>query len=83
MKQIGLIFLLKHDFISFQVRPLLPDICVALMKSFVALYEDSGIQERQALKEHAQSIILYSAMIPYRFPISSSSLLLQLQSKIS
>jgi hypothetical protein len=54
------------------------------MNSVVALHEleSLGSQERASLKNFAKSIILYSAMIPYRFPVSSNSLLLQLQSKI-
>ncbi|KAI1701790.1 nup93/Nic96 domain-containing protein [Ditylenchus destructor] len=71
------------DMVPEEVRPVLPDLCTALMKSIVALYEkEGGSMEKIALKEYAKSIVLYTAMIPYRFPISSNSLLLQLQSKI-
>ncbi|KAI1715918.1 nup93/Nic96 domain-containing protein [Ditylenchus destructor] len=74
----------SFDMVPEEVRPVLPDLCTALMRSIVALYEKEagGSMERIALKEYAKSIVLYTAMIPYRFPISSNSLLLQLQSKI-
>lgn len=68
----------------FQVRPLLPSICAQLMRSIVALHQESpvGSPATVMLKQFAKALILFTAMIPYRFPVSINSLLLQLQSKI-
>lgn len=63
---------------------LMPDICAQLMRSIVILHQalPSGSPETILLKHFAKALILYTAMIPYRFPVSTNSLLLQLQSKI-
>lgn len=68
-----------------EVRPLLPEICTTLMRTIVELYDqemEAESSSRMMLKNYAKAIILYSAMVPYRFPVSANSLMLQLQSKI-
>lgn len=63
----------------------MPEICTHLMKAIVLLYEKSSSdsQSRSTLAAKAKSLILYTAMVPYRFPVSTNSLLLQLQAKIA
>ncbi|KAL3072410.1 hypothetical protein niasHT_034094 [Heterodera trifolii] len=70
--------------VPIEVRPLLPDLCVQSMRSVVALHDITppASPTVHLLKQFAKALILYSAMIPYRFPVSTNSLLLQLQSKI-
>jgi hypothetical protein len=54
------------------------------MRSIVSLHQmvPTGSPATMMLKQFAKALILYTAMIPYRFPVSTNSLLLQLQSKI-
>lgn len=55
------------------------------MKAIVSLHEaePADSQSRETLAAQAKSLILYTAMVPYRFPVSTNSLLLQLQAKIA
>lgn len=64
---------------------MLPEICTSLMKAIVSLHEavSSDSQASSTLAAQAKSLILYTAMVPYRFPVSTNSLLLQLQAKIA
>ncbi|KAI3415703.1 hypothetical protein GPALN_005294 [Globodera pallida] len=73
-----------HELVPVEVRPLLPELCVQLMRSIVALHNVTPPVSPtiQLLKQFTKALILYSAMIPYRFPVSTNSILLQLQSKI-
>jgi hypothetical protein len=67
-----------------QVHQLLPEICVAVMNSIIALYSNQSGDSPvvPVLKEAAKALALYTATVPYRFPLSVNSVLLQLQSKI-
>lgn len=81
----------------FQVRLILPDLCVSVMRCLVALHETARQQREtrsaiageerqevmQRMKVYAKTMILYSAMIPHRFPVSVNSTLLQLQAHIA
>jgi len=93
--------MVMHDRLLFQVRVILPDLCVALMRCLVALHEAARLQRdggrgagainpgedreemMQRMKAYAKTMILYSAMIPHRFPVSTNSTLLQLQAHIA
>lgn len=62
---------------SFQVRLVLPDLCVAVMKLLAdELNRNPGAADE--LRPSAKAIILYIAMIPYRFPSQISTQILQL-----
>jgi len=83
-----------NDGAWFKVRLILPDLCVSVMRCLVALHEKAreedgsgGGEDRQEVmgrtRAYAKTIILYSAMIPYRFPVSTNSTLLRLQAHIA
>jgi len=54
------------------------------MRSIVSAHESApqGSPETFLLKQYAKALILYTAQIPFRFPVSTNSLLLQLRSRI-
>lgn len=61
---------------------MLPDICLAVMKLLVE--ENSRNPSlSEELKSNARAIILYAAMIPYRFPSQINSQILQLNTQLS
>uniref|UniRef100_A0A914BVH6 Nuclear pore protein n=1 Tax=Acrobeloides nanus TaxID=290746 RepID=A0A914BVH6_9BILA len=67
-----------------QVRAILPDICVCLMKAIVEVFKHSlpSSPTRAQMQNYARAIVLYTAMIPYRFPTHINSQLLQLQTQL-
>uniref|UniRef100_A0A914LBR6 Nuclear pore protein n=2 Tax=Meloidogyne incognita group TaxID=654580 RepID=A0A914LBR6_MELIC len=74
----------QFHMVADEIRPLLPDICSQLMRSIVSAHESAlqGSPETLLLKQYAKALILYTAQIPFRFPVSTNSLLLQLRSRI-
>ncbi|KAH7717062.1 Nucleoporin interacting component family protein [Aphelenchoides avenae] len=71
--------------IADEVRAVLPEVCLTVMKLVVDFCEDDTTNAvmRQQLQAVAKVVMLYSAMIPYRFPVHINSQLLQLQSHVS
>uniref|UniRef100_A0A0R3RXD0 Nuclear pore protein n=1 Tax=Elaeophora elaphi TaxID=1147741 RepID=A0A0R3RXD0_9BILA len=63
--------------VSDQMRLVLPDLCVAVMK-LLAEELDRNPAAGDELRPSAKAIILYIAMIPYRFPSRISTQILQL-----
>lgn len=74
----------KFNMIPDEIRNLLPDFCLVLMKSAVKQYEKvlPKSPAQMKMQKIAKSILLYSAMIPFRFPVAVNSTLLQLQSHV-
>uniref|UniRef100_A0A7E4V0N0 Nuclear pore protein n=1 Tax=Panagrellus redivivus TaxID=6233 RepID=A0A7E4V0N0_PANRE len=68
-----------------EVGALLSDVSLVLMNSIVQRFKvvpaNSHLQQR--LLDFSKAILLYSAMIPFRFPTAVNSKLLQLQASIS
>ncbi|CAG9540043.1 unnamed protein product [Cercopithifilaria johnstoni] len=63
--------------VSDQVRLVLPDLCVAVMK-LLAEELNRNPAASDELRPSAKAIILYVAMIPYRFPSQTSTQILHL-----
>uniref|UniRef100_A0A1I7V779 Nuclear pore protein n=1 Tax=Loa loa TaxID=7209 RepID=A0A1I7V779_LOALO len=63
--------------VSDQMRLVLPDLCVAVMK-LLAEELNRNPAASDELRPSAKAIILYIAMIPYRFPSQISTQILQL-----
>ncbi|EJW78655.1 hypothetical protein WUBG_10437 [Wuchereria bancrofti] len=63
--------------VSDQIRLVLPDLCVAVMK-LLAEELDRNPAASDELRPSAKAIILYVAMIPYRFPSQISTQILHL-----
>uniref|UniRef100_A0A0N5AQG2 Nuclear pore protein n=1 Tax=Syphacia muris TaxID=451379 RepID=A0A0N5AQG2_9BILA len=64
-----------------QVRLVLPDICLAVMKLLVE-ENSKKTTSSEELKQHAKAIILYAAMVPYRFPSQINAQILQLNTQL-
>ncbi|KAK0425495.1 hypothetical protein QR680_009235 [Steinernema hermaphroditum] len=66
-----------------EVRHCLPDLCLETMRVLVEEFENSEDKNVEKFRDTAKAIILYTAMIPYRFPAYMNTKLLELQSKIN
>ncbi len=69
------------------MRSVLPDLCLGSMRCVVSLCKRAGQRQDtemwRRMRNYAESIILYCGMVPYRFPVSTISALMQLQSQIA
>ena len=75
----------NFKFLAEEVRTLLPELCLTLMTSIVENYNQAAPRSptQEQMKLYAKAILLYSAMVPHRFPTSIASKLLQLQTQVS
>uniref|UniRef100_A0A914Z772 Nuclear pore protein n=1 Tax=Panagrolaimus superbus TaxID=310955 RepID=A0A914Z772_9BILA len=78
-------FIEKFEMIPEEIRNLLPDLCLVLMKSTVKQYEKALPKSPAQMKMQkiAKAILLFAAMIPFRFPVAVNTTLLQLQAQVS
>lgn len=65
------------EYFSLQIRLVLPDFCVAVMKLLSEELNQNPAASDE-LRPMAKALILYVAMIPYRFPSRISTQILHL-----
>uniref|UniRef100_A0AC34QP27 Nuclear pore protein n=1 Tax=Panagrolaimus sp. JU765 TaxID=591449 RepID=A0AC34QP27_9BILA len=66
-----------------EVISLLPEFCLTLMTAIVENYKQADPKTKHSMQSYAKAVLLYSAMIPHRFPTQIASKLLQMQTQIS
>uniref|UniRef100_A0A1I8AK17 Nuclear pore protein n=1 Tax=Steinernema glaseri TaxID=37863 RepID=A0A1I8AK17_9BILA len=66
-----------------EVRHCLPDLCIETMRVLVEEFENNADRDIEKFRDAAKAVILYTAMVPYRFPAYMNTKLLELQSKIN
>lgn len=63
-----------------QVRSLLPDVCLAMMRILDELSAHSNLPDDLSVK--ADAIVAYAARVPYTFPAEITAQILEINSRL-
>ncbi|TKR93805.1 hypothetical protein L596_008195 [Steinernema carpocapsae] len=76
-------YVANFQLIPDEIRHCLPELCLETMRVIVEEFEAGENANVEDYRDKAKAIILFTAMIPYRFPAYMNTKLLEQQSKIN